>query len=165
MIIVTILLLILHTKWFPFKAKSKAMLLLWSWSTRFEENQKFISLIVRCNTTDVFHSYFFTNKKTNTKNFHQSSIKKPVSWHNTDTHFCFFKMMEKITEQKTTEVQAINVLQTFGFSGRSRKLHTEKYFRNLIESNGNLIIFTILRLIWNNKRTLLVCCSKSISAW
>ena len=31
--------------------------------------------------------------------------------------------------------------------------HTEKYFRNLIKSNRNQIIFTILRLIWKQTDT------------
>ena len=31
-------------------------------------------------------------------------------------------------------------------------VHTEKYFRNLIKSNRNQIVFTIYRLIWNSKR-------------
>ena len=36
---------------------------------------------------------------------------------------------------------------------RSRSApHTEKYFRNLIKSNRNQIVFTIFRLAWNSKR-------------
>ena len=31
------------------------------------------------------------------------------------------------------------------------RLHTEKYFRNLIKSNLNQIVFTMHRLIWNSK--------------
>ena len=37
------------------------------------------------------------------------------------------------------------------------ELNTEKYFRNLIKSNRNQIVFTIFRLIWNSKRTLSAC--------
>ena len=36
-------------------------------------------------------------------------------------------------------------------SNRSLSLHTEKSFRNLINSNRNQIVFTIFRLIWNQK--------------
>ena len=43
--------------------------------------------------------------------------------------------------------------------------HAEKSFRNLIKPNRNQIVFTIFRLIWNSKRTLSVCCSKSIGKW
>ena len=43
--------------------------------------------------------------------------------------------------------------------------HTEKYFRNLIESNRNPIVFTMHRSIWNSKRTLSVCCYKLIGEW
>ena len=43
--------------------------------------------------------------------------------------------------------------------------HTEKSFRNPIKSNRNQIIFTIFRLVWNNKRTLSICCSKQIGKW
>ena len=32
-------------------------------------------------------------------------------------------------------------------------LHREKYFRNLIKSNINQIVFTHFRLIWKNKQT------------
>ena len=32
----------------------------------------------------------------------------------------------------------------------------EKFFRNLIKSNRNQIVFTIFRLIWNSKRTVSV---------
>ena len=38
----------------------------------------------------------------------------------------------------------------------SYSLHTEKSFLNLIQSNWNQIVFTILRLIWNSKRTRLI---------
>ena len=48
------------------------------------------------------------------------------------------------------------------FPRRPEVLHTEKSFPNLIKSNRNQIVFTIFRLIWNRKRTLSVCCSKSI---
>ena len=44
-------------------------------------------------------------------------------------------------------------------------LHTGKYFRKIIKSNQNQIVFTIFLLIWNSKRTLSVCCSNSIGAW
>ena len=37
--------------------------------------------------------------------------------------------------------------------------------RNLIKSNRNQIVLTILRLIWNSNRTVSVCCSKSIGKW
>ena len=42
-------------------------------------------------------------------------------------------------------------------------LHTENFFRNLIKSNRNQIVFTIFCLIWN--QTDVHLCSKSISAW
>ena len=35
-------------------------------------------------------------------------------------------------------------------------LHTEKSFRNLIKSTRNQIVFTIFRLIWNQKDVRLV---------
>ena len=38
----------------------------------------------------------------------------------------------------------------------------EKYFLFRIKSNRNQIVFTIFWLIWNIKRILSVCCSKSI---
>ena len=38
----------------------------------------------------------------------------------------------------------------------SQFLHTEKYFRNLIELNGNQIVFIIFRLIWNQTDVRLV---------
>ena len=41
-------------------------------------------------------------------------------------------------------------------------LYTEKFLWNIIKSNRNQIVFAIFRLIWNSKRTLSVCCSKSI---
>ena len=31
----------------------------------------------------------------------------------------------------------------------SERIHTEKYFRYLVKSNRNLIVFTVHRLIWN----------------
>ena len=45
------------------------------------------------------------------------------------------------------------------------QVHTEKSFRNLIKSKPNKIVFTMHRLIWNRKRTLSVCCSKSTGKW
>ena len=42
------------------------------------------------------------------------------------------------------------------------RVHTEKSYRNLIESSRNYIVFTILRLSWNHKRTVSVSYSKSI---
>ena len=44
-------------------------------------------------------------------------------------------------------------------------MHTEKSFQNLIKSNRNQIVYTIFGLIWNRKRTVSVCCSKSIEKW
>ena len=44
-------------------------------------------------------------------------------------------------------------------------LRAEKYFQNLIESNPNQIAFNMHRLIWNSKRTVSVCCSKSIMVY
>ena len=35
-------------------------------------------------------------------------------------------------------------------------LHTEKYFRNLVKSTWNHIVFTIFRLIWNQAQVRLV---------
>ena len=44
-------------------------------------------------------------------------------------------------------------------------VHVEKSFPNLNKSNRTQIVFTMQRLIWNSKRTVSVCCSKSIGAW
>ena len=35
-------------------------------------------------------------------------------------------------------------------------IHTEKYFRNLLKSNRNRIVFTFFQLIWNSKWTVSV---------
>ena len=42
------------------------------------------------------------------------------------------------THQRQSSVRMIHFL-----------IHTEKYFRNLITSNRNQIVFTMHRLIWN----------------
>ena len=46
--------------------------------------------------------------------------------------------------------------QTGAVAYVTRQLHTEKSFRNLIKLNRNQIIFTILRLIWNETQVRLV---------
>ena len=56
-------------------------------------------------------------------------------------------------------------LPLFTTLGIEYAVHAEKSFRNRIKSNRNQIVFTIFRLIWNSKRTVSVCCSKSIGKW
>ena len=46
-----------------------------------------------------------------------------------------------------------------------RCVHTDKYYRNLTQSNPNQSVFTVYWLIWNSKRTVSVCFSKPIGAW
>ena len=69
---------------------------------------------------------------------------------------------EKNDKENEGKKHSIQLERTAFQFGTKIDAPTEKCFRNLIKSHWNQIVFTIYRLIWNNKGKLCVCYSKSI---
>ena len=61
-----------------------------------------------------------------------------------------------LTKTALNGLNQSSVGKNLGRQGQGWNIHTEKYFRNLIKSTRNQIVFTILRLIWNQTDVRLV---------